>query len=260
MSDLLIQDLVAFGLAEKEARVYIAILELELATANEIAQKADINRSSAYVIIEALKKRGIVGTAEGSSTQQFFAMSPEILLRTAESSVKEAEEKLNRIKNAIPDLKGIHKDTKHRPKVRVFEGKAGLIGALEECLTTQEKQLRTFTSGETLLTLIPEYMMEWSIKRLERQIPIAGIYVDNQATRGIVDMSPGLGRSVFVPKENYPSPVDTMIWDNKVAYLVFEGDAITTILLEGSEIGIVTKNMFDMAFENAKLNGSYQEN
>ena len=64
---------------------------------------------------------------------------------------------------------------------------------------------------------------------------------------------------MYLPQKDFPFPVDMVIWDNSVGYLIVEGEKITTIVLEGKEIGIMTKNMFDMAFEQAKLNGTYEE-
>ena len=46
-----------FGLSEKEAKIYLALLELEAATVFETAKQSGINRSSAYVVLEALQKK-----------------------------------------------------------------------------------------------------------------------------------------------------------------------------------------------------------
>jgi HTH-type transcriptional regulator, sugar sensing transcriptional regulator len=256
MTNLLIKDLTHFGLSEKEAKVYLALLELEVATVNEVAKKAGTNRSSTYVVLEALQKKGLVSTTENSSTQKFVATAPDILLRSAELSLKKEEHKFERIKSVIPDLKGMHKDTKHRPKVRVFEGREGIMSVMDEALDdNKEKILRTFTSGENLLKFVPEYMLNWSERRLKKKIEIIGIYFDNEATRMITSMSPKYGKEVYVSKDNYPFPVDTLIWDNKVGYLVVEKDLLSIIIVEGREIGVVTKSMFDMAFEQAKNTG-----
>ena len=105
-NNVLIKDLIDFGLSEKEAEIYIALLELEVATVQEIAKKTGINRSSSYVVLESLKKKGLVGISEDKSIQQFFASSPEVLLRAASESAKKQSSMLERIENIVPELKG----------------------------------------------------------------------------------------------------------------------------------------------------------
>lgn len=60
MNEVLIRNLTEFGLSDKEARIYLALLELEIATAFDTAKHAGINRSSTYVVLESLKKKGLV--------------------------------------------------------------------------------------------------------------------------------------------------------------------------------------------------------
>jgi len=64
------KDLISLGLSEKEARIYIVLLELEVATAHEVAEKSGVNRSSAYVVLEKMKEKGIVGLVETENIQR----------------------------------------------------------------------------------------------------------------------------------------------------------------------------------------------
>ena len=49
--------LISVGFSEKEAAVYLALLELEVAGVTEIAKKSNIKRSSTYVVLESLKQK-----------------------------------------------------------------------------------------------------------------------------------------------------------------------------------------------------------
>ena len=81
-----------FGLSEKEAKIYLALLELEAATVSEAAKNSGINRSSAYVVLEALRKKGIVGISDDKKVRRYLAASPETLLRSAITSAQKQEE------------------------------------------------------------------------------------------------------------------------------------------------------------------------
>ena len=53
-----IQDVLkSIGLDDKEARVYMALLELGTATVHPIANKAEIKRPTTYLILEQLLKK-----------------------------------------------------------------------------------------------------------------------------------------------------------------------------------------------------------
>ena len=60
------------GLAEKEAKVFLASLELGSSAVQEIAKKAEINRATTYVIIEKLMKKGLMSSVGGKRQKDLF--------------------------------------------------------------------------------------------------------------------------------------------------------------------------------------------
>ena len=92
--------------------MYLALLELEVATVNETAKTANINRSSTYVVLESLKKKGLVSTLEDKRIQRYVATPPEMLLQEAKDKAQKAEEIKNKISDIIPELKALYKGTK----------------------------------------------------------------------------------------------------------------------------------------------------
>ena len=50
-------ELKKLNFSDKEARVYLALLELGEAPVQKIAEKAKVNRATTYVILESLKKK-----------------------------------------------------------------------------------------------------------------------------------------------------------------------------------------------------------
>ncbi|HLC84714.1 MAG TPA: helix-turn-helix domain-containing protein, partial [Candidatus Nanoarchaeia archaeon] len=69
------QALSAFGLSEKEQRIYLAALELGSATAGRITEKADINRSTVYDLLRMLIEKGICSTVIKGG-KKFFEIVP----------------------------------------------------------------------------------------------------------------------------------------------------------------------------------------
>ena len=56
---LLVTNLIEFGLSDKEARIYLSLLESDTSMVQEIAKNAGVNRSSTYVVLESLKRKVI---------------------------------------------------------------------------------------------------------------------------------------------------------------------------------------------------------
>ncbi len=69
------KELQNLGLTEKEARTYLASLELGPETAQNIAKKTGINRATTYVQIESLKKRGLMSEFEKGALDILVATS-----------------------------------------------------------------------------------------------------------------------------------------------------------------------------------------
>ena len=64
------------GFSEKEASVYLALLSHGPAGATDIAERARINRSTTYVILDTLMKRGLVTDTGKDSISMFDAGKP----------------------------------------------------------------------------------------------------------------------------------------------------------------------------------------
>ena len=54
------QVLKEFGLNEREVQVYLALLKEKSCTASKLAKVAKVNRTTAYLELENLMKRGLV--------------------------------------------------------------------------------------------------------------------------------------------------------------------------------------------------------
>lgn len=66
-----------FGFSEKEADVYIGLLELGKGTVTEISRKAGINRTTGYDILNSLTNKGVVSVSGKEPKQEYAAESPD---------------------------------------------------------------------------------------------------------------------------------------------------------------------------------------
>ena len=76
----LIQALKAYGLNEKQAKLYLTCLEFELITIQNLAEKSGIKRTTVYSLLEELEKIGIINIVKQKKKTYIKAEAPEILL------------------------------------------------------------------------------------------------------------------------------------------------------------------------------------
>ncbi len=255
---MLIKDLVDFGLSEKEAKVYIALLELEIAPVNEVAKASGINRSSTYVVLEGLKKKGLVSVSDDKNIRQYIATSPEILANMAETQAEKHERVKKSIHNLVPELKALFKGTKKKPLVKVFEGPQGLLSAYADSFTSKEKLIRVSSSSVSTEKKIPEYMVEYVKKRYQAGLRMKGIHPIGDMFDKLAGLIPaGFDEMVAIPRENFSFTADLAIYDNKIGYI--SNDEGIAIVIESKEMADVMKSVFDLAFNEAKRLGDKSE-
>lgn len=263
-----LKTLIEFGLSEKEAKTYLALLELETTGVNEIAKSAGINRSSAYVVIDSLLKKGLISASTNEhSVQQFTATEPEVFLRMIEEAEKKQKGVKEKIKQIIPNLRSKHKDTKHRPHVYIYSGKEavrlGFYDIFFEQVERGMKILRIYEDlGDVLKFPDPNYI-EWDVEEMKKlDVDYRIISPDNKEAREVVERYRKLGFkdkfalvSPDVFNRNKGHNVAFSIYEDKVEF--FSQDSFLTII-ENKEAADTLKNVFDMAWEDAKKRARYK--
>ena len=121
----MIQELLNYGLSEKEANIYLICLKTGEATANRISELSNYPRSTTYDILERLKNLGLVSTCVIDNKTNFIANSPKTLLVLL-------EEKKDSISQLLPQLENMYNQVGEKPQAEVFQGKKALIKILQK--------------------------------------------------------------------------------------------------------------------------------
>ncbi len=116
-----------FGLTQKQARIYLATLELGSAPVNAIAKKAEIPRPTCYDVLESLTNQGIASSYIKKKTRYYSVEEPKKI-------VELAQQRANTLKETLPQLEALYGHARERPQVRFFQGKEGMKQIFEEVL------------------------------------------------------------------------------------------------------------------------------
>jgi len=218
------------GLSEKEAKVYLAMLELGPATIMQIAQKAEINRPTAYVQIESLKKMGLVSTQMRGKKQFFIAENPEHFTMLIEKEKKMLEEKKEELQKILPELKTLFNLSGQKPIVRYFEGKNGLLRMKEEFLKTRSKEILAISPIDDVFTIFPDHQTAYTMRRVQKKIRAKLIYTSSRGKIFKEENKEILSETKFVPSDKLSLTVDITIFDDKVALSALKGKIGGTII------------------------------
>lgn len=156
MLDELRKSLTELGLSAKEAEVYISMLELGPASVQDIAKKAGVNRSTTYVMIEGLKRFGLISTFEKGKKVMFSAENPERLRAVITEQMNKLKDKDDQLSEALPQLQAIFTSWKDKPRVRYFEGEAAIHEIRDDLANMSEREevLELFSVDEHFLELV----------------------------------------------------------------------------------------------------------
>lgn len=123
--------LIEYGLHQKEAAVYTALLSLGIASVAEIAKHAGLKRPTTYLILAELIGKHLVTQIPKGKKICYKAESPEEL-------VEALEFRKTALVTALPELQTLFKANSVAPRIRFYEGKAGLQKLYEEIFRHKE--------------------------------------------------------------------------------------------------------------------------
>lgn len=155
--DILPFELRKLGLTEREAKIYLASLELVQATAYEIAKKVNTSRPTVYRVLKDLEKKKLVSQNKKGKKTCFTASSPEELLGMLKLKRREAEEQEREFLRIISILQTKY-SSNNKCKIKVYKGAKSHKGLLEIFSATPSKEIKVIFFGSKTINLKSEYL------------------------------------------------------------------------------------------------------
>jgi len=243
------------GLSEKEAKVYLAALELGEDSVQNIAKKAGVNRATTYVILEKLMGLGLISTYEKDKKTVFVAQDPKELVNLLEEERQGIESREKELKDNLNQLTAIFNMNRAKPVVRFFEGAEGL----EAMDRYGKEQLR---KNSELLYIMPIDLIEKLFparrkaslgQRVKLGIKSKVIYTHENGPIPGYQNKAELREGVFISRDKFPINGTLSIypeWGIKLYY--FNETNPYGVVIEGKEIAQNMKLFFDLAWLGAK--------
>ncbi|MBU0648685.1 hypothetical protein KJ969_01065 [Patescibacteria group bacterium] len=240
------------GLSDKEAKVYLAALELGPQPVQEIAKRASVNRATTYVMIESLTRRGLMSSFDKGKKRYFSAEEPDRLLSILKSEEREIREKEGLIKKIMPDLLAIYAAQEHKPRVRFFEGLEGVQSIQQDILASGGKYMdsaidvdeyRKHYRDEDFL----DYRKKLEQKKLKHRIIFTTQgpppYEKSEIERLNMQVK-------YLPKEKFIFPGEMNLYGDRVALFTYKGKVIG-VIIESVGINQMLRALYNLAWDGA---------
>jgi sugar-specific transcriptional regulator TrmB len=236
------QTLTNLGFSANEAKVYLAALEMGVSSAQEIAKKAKLKRTTAYSILQNLANRGVVIVSKEKGKNRFVAENPQNI-------VKQFAEYQKNLEKALPQLEAIYNKKEIKPKVLFFEGKEGIKKIYLDTIKEKPKIILEFNTTEIFKTF-PGFPMEYLGMRKTNNIRAkriaSGIRWQEHAKKDKEEIS----ETKILPREEFDIPIEINIYNNKVAFMSYSDEF--GLIIESEGIAKSMKAIYDLFWKKLK--------
>lgn len=232
-----------FDINGKKADVYLAALELGSATAAQIAKKAEIKRTTGYDVLQDLEKSGLVYETSKGKKRLFVAEDPEKLR-------KKINEKERILDEMLPELRSFYNIKGTKPKIRFYEGKAGLREVYADTLNYSGEML-AFASEDVVKVLGMEWADDYLVKRVKKGLRVRAIMPKTTILEKdfAAKDQKQLRASKLVDPKKYPFSIEINIYGHQKVALMSSREE-TGIIIEGAEIHNTLKLIFELLWDN----------
>ncbi len=239
MNTQLAKLLVDLGLNQKEARIYLAALELEEASVQEIAKKSGVKRTNVYYILDDLKEKGFMFELKSSKRTLFKAESPEEILSNFKKRIENLNSNINLFKSVISK-------NKTKPKVYFFDGKEGFVRIWDTILKPETREYLIIAEPREMLGFVKKGYITGRIikKKVDLGIKSRQIVAPSEHAKEIMLKDKEENRTSKILPHNFSFSFTTIIFGLHVA-LISPARENMVMLIESEEYANTQRAFFE---------------
>lgn len=231
----------AWGLQDKEIKVYLAALELGQSKVHDIAKKAGILRETTYFVLDHLIEKGLVSYVIKAGVKYFEAANPGKLV----TILKEKEEK---IKQVLGGLETLYHVQTEKPHVEVYEGKEGLKTILDDIIRSGKPLVNIANSK--LFEILKYDFPKFILRRVEKKIPVRVIQQRVAALEEVKKRDKKEYRHMrfakVVPKSN------VFIYGDKVAFINATEHQLMGVIIKNKDMAAMQMQIYDLLWDQCE--------
>ncbi len=234
------------GFSDKEAKIYLALLELGQGSVIDIAAKAGLKRTTVYNLLPEIVRKGLIKTGAKKKRRFFF-------IEDLQNLKDETEERLEVINSILPELRAIHNIIPYKPRITFYEGVGGMKELYQDTLDSlvAGESLLSYTGLSEFYEYMPkEYENSYVAERVRRKIRIKIIVPASPAAANWKKTGIEALREVkIINNPEFRFNADTEIYANKVALISYR-ENFMGVVIESKEINDMQRMAFELMWNS----------
>lgn len=236
------------GLSEKEAAVYLALLQGGQGTAYQIAKRSGLKKPTTYVILDELITRGAARKILKTRGTLYAATDPAELFMEARSRFMQAE-------NALPQLRALAQKNKKSISASYFEGMPGMKELYKHLLqkTVGSSYVGFFAHEKDTPKELREFWRTLNTSMIKDRIHVRGITTTDPTTKDYLaykKIPKDLIDLKGLSPDEYASNVSIEVYGDYtqiVSHRYLQG-----LLIDNPDIAHVMRQIFEMVWKRDK--------
>lgn len=243
MDKTLVKLLSRTGFTEKEAFVYLALLELGRGTVTDISKKTGLKRSIIYIVLEGLIARAYASAIPKTRILTYSAADPGIILSNIQTTAKQFSEMLG-------FLRLLGGSGERRPRIQYAETKEAIWNIYESI--TKAKETYFVSSYSRIEECFPGAVESWAKGYKKGLFAGKGLHLipDTDNEKRYAEPLISAGEQIRISPNLGEISIDISIFDDKVSLTSFEQKPFL-VLVQSQAIANTLRSLFLAIWENA---------
>ncbi len=228
---------------KKEARVYLALLELGQVPVSAISERAQINRSTTYVILRRLRSQGFVLEIPNTKKHEFVAEDPSKILEITYERLELAE-------RLVPSLRAKQKKGSELANFKFYQGIDGLREAYQYRLESLKntEYLAFWGASHAIPEDAHKIFLKWARDSKRNNIRMRAIAPQEESLSRYREIDTEYLREVrIVAQDVYPSELSIEIFSDMVRMTSLSD--LQTVIIESKETARSMSSIFEMCWK-----------
>lgn len=207
----------------------------------ELAKKAGIKRTTAYLALEALRSKGLIVASPQKNTRTvYWAENP----KKIREMIKEQEHTFERI---LPELLAFTNLLEVKPAIRFFEGEEGIKELFMDMLRVSDKEILEWYSEAYAVDFNEEFFLKlYTPERVKRNIFVRAIVPDNEVIRKLVPRNQQELRQMRrINPDVYKIAIEINVYDGRKVSIISFREKIG-LMIESKAIAGSVGNIFEI--------------
>lgn len=248
----IIEQLRFFGCSDREAEIYMQLLQTGACSIQELAGRMKQNRVTIHSAIQQMIAKGLVFETRKKKRRLIVAEEPISLLRLFQRRENELQTIRPNLEHTIKLLNSLQNVGQSVPTVKLYEGTDGFKLMLEETLTARG-ELIVFSYVDLFSKLVgPDYLVRYFVRRATKNIHTRLLFPPCDFAERVNQKSKDYNIEVRLLPKSIIWKSGIFSWNDSVALLSYTEQQLTCTIIENKDIAHFFRTIiFELCWKEA---------